>query len=113
MGFTVADALKLPSFSEAKVIAGKSGLIREIGSLSVCECNELPVDLGTIGKDLAMDMQEFEVPNLLERSNQEVRRREKVVRIFPNANSANPLIGAVLMHQHEDWISSTRAYMKL
>lgn len=51
--------------------------------------------------------------NLLERLNQELRRREKVVRIFPNPASANRLIGAVLMHQHEEWITSSRAYMKL
>ena len=51
--------------------------------------------------------------NLLERLNQEVRRREKVVRIFPNTASATRLIGAMLMHQHEDWIGATRTYIKL
>lgn len=35
--------------------------------------------------------------NSLERINQEVRRRERVVRIFPNTQSAFRLIGAVLM----------------
>lgn len=40
------------------------------------------------------------------RLNQEVRRREKVIRIFPNEDSANRLIGAVLLDIHEDWISS-------
>ncbi|HFM7865043.1 TPA: transposase, partial [Enterococcus faecium] len=35
--------------------------------------------------------------NLIERLNQEVRRREKIIRIFPNQTSANRLIGAVLM----------------
>lgn len=51
--------------------------------------------------------------NLLERLNQEVRRREKVIRIFPNVDSATRLIGAVLMHQEEEWISSSRSYMNL
>jgi transposase-like protein len=50
--------------------------------------------------------------NLLERLNQEVRRREKVVRIFPNVASANRLIGAVLMNSNEDWIGSTRRYIR-
>lgn len=36
--------------------------------------------------------------NSLERLNQEVRRREKVIRIFPNTQSAFRLIGAVLMN---------------
>lgn len=39
--------------------------------------------------------------NVLERLNSEVRRREKVIRIFPNDNSAFRLIGAVLMDCEE------------
>ncbi|WP_025729905.1 IS256 family transposase, partial [Atopobacter phocae] len=50
--------------------------------------------------------------NLLERLNQEVRRREKIIRIFPNRVSANRLIGAVLMDTHDEWISSKRKYIK-
>ena len=41
--------------------------------------------------------------NLIERLNQEVRRREKIIRIFPNQTSANRLIGAVLMDLHDEW----------
>ncbi len=50
--------------------------------------------------------------NLIERLNQEVRRREKVIRIFPNVASANRLIGAVLIDLHEEWISSSRKYIQ-
>lgn len=50
--------------------------------------------------------------NLLERLNQELRRREKVIRIFPNINSATRLLGAILMDIHESWISSPRVYLK-
>lgn len=50
--------------------------------------------------------------NLLERLNQEVRRREKIIRIFPNRASANRLIGSLLMDTHEEWLSSTRKYIK-
>lgn len=49
--------------------------------------------------------------NLLERLNEEIRRREKVIRIFPNTPSANRLIGALLMDKHEQWISSSRRYI--
>lgn len=40
--------------------------------------------------------------NSLERINQEVRRRERVIRIFPNTQSAFRLIGAVLMDYSEE-----------
>lgn len=50
--------------------------------------------------------------NLIERLNQEIRRGEKVVRIFPNVESANRLIGAMLLDIHEEWISSSRKYIK-
>jgi transposase-like protein len=41
--------------------------------------------------------------NCLERLNEEVRRRERVIRIFPNVASAERLIGALLMEQDEIW----------
>lgn len=50
--------------------------------------------------------------NLIERLNQEVRRREKVIRIFPNIASANRLISAVLIDLHEEWMSSSRKYIQ-
>lgn len=41
--------------------------------------------------------------NRQERLNQEVRRREKVIRIFPNDDSAWRLIGALLAETNEQW----------
>jgi len=38
-----------------------------------------------------------------ERLNEEIRRREKVIRIFPNEESAMRLIGAMLAEKHEVW----------
>jgi len=41
--------------------------------------------------------------NLQERLNEEIRRRERVIRIFPNDESALRLIGALLAEQNEVW----------
>lgn len=41
--------------------------------------------------------------NMQERLNEEVRRREHVIRIFPNDESALRLIGALLAEQNEVW----------
>lgn len=50
--------------------------------------------------------------NNLERLNQEIRRRERVIRIFPNKKSVIRLIGALLKEQHEKWISG-RKYLDM
>lgn len=49
--------------------------------------------------------------NSLERLNQEVRRRERVIRIFPNSQSAFRLVGAVLMHYHVTDYSKRKSLM--
>lgn len=49
--------------------------------------------------------------NMLERQNREIRRREKVIGIFPNDQSAVRIIGAVLMDIDEDW-SKQPPYLK-
>ena len=41
--------------------------------------------------------------NMQERLNEEIRRRERVIRIFPNDDSALRLIGAMLAEQNEVW----------
>jgi len=41
--------------------------------------------------------------NMQERLNEEIRRRERVIRIFPNDESAHRLIGALLAEQNEAW----------
>ena len=42
--------------------------------------------------------------NLLERLNQEIKRRTHVVRIFPNDQSCLRLIRALASEQHEEWL---------
>ena len=41
--------------------------------------------------------------NMQERLNEKIRRRERVIRIFPGAESAHRLLGALLVEQHETW----------
>lgn len=48
--------------------------------------------------------------NIIERLNREVRRREKVIQIFPNANSSIRLLGALLEDIHNDWIVGQRLF---
>lgn len=49
--------------------------------------------------------------NMQERLNEEIRRRERVIRIFPNDESALRLIGALLAEQNEVWLE--RKYLDM
>jgi len=46
--------------------------------------------------------------NGLERVNQEIQRRSRVVRIFPDPESCRRLVTARLKEHHEDWITGRR-----
>ena len=48
--------------------------------------------------------------NSVERLNATIRKRERVIRIFPNEQSAVRLIGALLMEQHEVWSTGRRYF---
>jgi len=49
--------------------------------------------------------------NMQERLNEEVRRRERVIRIFPNEQSAKRLVGALLAETNESW--AERLYLDM
>jgi putative transposase len=46
--------------------------------------------------------------NSLERLNQEIKRRSRVVRIFPNRASCLRLVSALAIEQSEEWLTGRR-----
>ncbi len=49
--------------------------------------------------------------NPLERLNLEIRRRTRVIGIFPHAGACARLIGMLLVEKHEDWLTDEKAYL--
>ena len=49
--------------------------------------------------------------NLLERVNQEIRRRTRVVRLFPNEASCLRLVTALVMEISDDWQTADKRYL--
>ena len=47
--------------------------------------------------------------NMVERLNEEVKRRERVIRIFPNIGSILRILGSILIDENEKW--SQRKYL--
>ena len=46
--------------------------------------------------------------NMLERLNQEIKRRTHVMRVFPNPGSYLRLVRALAVERHENWLEATR-----
>lgn len=50
--------------------------------------------------------------NIAERVNEEIRWRTRVARIFPNVESCERLVGAIVMEISEDWMAG-KVYLNL
>ena len=57
-----------------------------------------------------LDARKISFSNMIERLNREIRRRTRVVGIFPNESSYVRLVTTYLMEYAEDW-SVSRAYL--
>ena len=53
------------------------------------------------------------ISNYLERLNKEVKRRSRVIGIFPNTSSAIRLLGAHLMEENDRWATMRKIYYKV
>ena len=49
--------------------------------------------------------------NLVERLNEEIRRRTRVARLFPNEASCLRLVSAILMEIADDWQTADKRYL--
>ena len=60
----------------------------------------------------AVHRKKIRTTNNLERFNEEIRRRRRVIRIFPDEKACLRLICALCIEQNEEWLTGRR-YMKM
>jgi transposase-like protein len=109
----VADRLKLIFTATDVDMARKlaNQLIAEFDQKAANAMNTLEAGLDhalTILSFPARYRQRLRTTNLAERMNEEIRRRQRVIRIFPNEESAERLIGALLKEFYEEWQQGIR-----
>ena len=100
------DLYNSPDLSEA--LRRKDGLLDVLSAISPKAAEVL--DQGFDDVTAVFSLPEgyrtrLRTSNGIERLNEEIRRRERVIRIFPNEQSIDRLIGTLLLEQHERWIS--------
>ena len=73
--------------------------------------NNIP-ETFTVFKIPSKHQKKLRTSNMAERVNKEIRRRTKVVGIFPNSQSCLRLITAILLEISDDWITGA-AYLDM
>ena len=110
---TIASDLKLIFQAENQETALRlaNDLIQTYGqkAKAAMDCLERGLDDGLAVLALPVRYRRrLRTTNLAERMNEEIRRRERVIRIFPNEQAAERLIGAILVELYEEWQSTMR-----
>ena len=100
-----------PDIETARGLLG--GIIRDFGSKAPRAIERLEAGFEDAMAVMALPSQyrkRLRTTNAIERLNEEIRRRERVVRIFPNEESALRLLGAVLIEIDEGWAGGHRYF---
>ncbi len=103
----IRDILNAPNLSEAQRLLGNtvSKYQESESKLANWMENNIPESF-TVFKVPDKHQQKLRTSNMAERVNKEIRRRTKVVGIFPNGKSCLRLITAILSEINDDWITA-------
>lgn len=107
----IFDAPSRP-LADARLAAIVSGYAKSAPQLSAWLEENIPESLTVFGLP-KNHRQRLRTSNAAERINQEIKRRTRVIRIFPNMPSLLRLASALLCDISEDWESSNQPYLSM
>ncbi len=107
----IRDIFNAPGAEEAKLLLEKTIIKyqKSAPDLSTSMESALPEGFAIFELPKAV-RKRLRTSNMLENLNKQIRRRPRVVSIFPNKESCLRLISSILMEQSDDW-ESGRAYL--
>ncbi|MDB4566488.1 IS256 family transposase [Akkermansiaceae bacterium] len=107
----IRDIFNAPGSEEAKLLLDKTIIKyqKSAPELSTWMENALPEGFTIFELPKAV-RKRLRTSNMIENLNKQIRRRTRVVSIFPNKESCLRLISSILMEQSDDW-ESGRAYL--
>ena len=107
----IGDIFNAPGHEEAKQLLKKTVTKYEKTAPELSTWMETALPEGFTIFELPKEVRKrLRTSNMLENLNKQIRRRTRVVSIFPNKESCLRLIASVLMEQSDDW-ESGRAYL--
>ena len=107
----IRDILQAPDQETAHYLLDRFTKAWQKKEPKLVEWTELNIPEGFNVFNLPKGIQKkLRTSNLIERLNQELKRRSRVVRIFPNEAACLRLLSAVALEIHEDWLTGRRFF---
>ena len=107
----IRDIFNAPGAEEAKLLLDKTIIKYQKSAPDLSTWMESALPEGFTIFELPKAVRKrLRTSNMLENLNKQIRRRTRVVSIFPNKESCLRLISSILMEQSDDW-ESGRAYL--
>lgn len=109
ISYAMKDIYQAPSQEEARVRLKNVVVKYEEKASRFSEWLEANCEEGLTFYQFPQDhWKKIRTNNISERLNQEIKRRTRVARLFPNAKSCERLATAVIIEIHEEWVSGRK-----
>lgn len=108
----IRSIFNAPDYDEAIRLLGKFIKRHEAAKPKLAEWAEQAIPEGlAVFKLPSSHRRRMRTTNLVERLNEEIRRRTRVARLFPNEASCLRLVTAIVMEIAEDWQTADKRYL--